>query len=78
MAKERRSVIEQLEDALLRAGPAGGGVIGGFAGAGILRDSAPPLIGFVVGGAIGAVIVYAMLYGFFICLNPKRDRRKKK
>lgn len=77
MAKETRSIIEQLEDATLRAGPACGGVIGGLVGAGILRDSALPLIGFVVGGAAGAVIVYGILYVFFICINPERDRRTK-
>lgn len=77
MAKETRSVIDQLEDAILRAGPAAGGVIGGLAGAGMLRDSAPPVIGFMVGGAAGAVVVYGILYLFFICINPKRDRCKK-
>lgn len=77
MAKETRSVIEQLEDALLKAGPAGGAIIGGLIGAGILKNTAPPIIGFMFGGAAGSVIVYIMLYGFFWCVNPKRDRSKK-
>lgn len=63
---------------MLLAGPGGGGVIGGLLGAGILGKSIPPLIAFMLGGAIVGVIVYAAIYGFFICINPSRNRRARR
>lgn len=78
MSTEQRTVLEQLEDALLKMGPGAGAFIGGLIGVGILKDVSPIFVGFIAGATLGGGLVYAILYGCFLLLNPKRDRRRKK
>lgn len=75
--KDTRTIFEQLEDALLKWGPGGGGAIAAPFVAGLLKDVSPPLFGFMIGGVAGAGFVYILLRAFFLVGNPHRDRSQR-
>ena len=69
--------IERLEDAVLKFVPILGGVLGGPIFIAMTDRKMGGLIGFMIGGAIGAVVIYLPLLGLFYAINPSRDRGKK-
>ena len=70
-------ILDQLEDAVLKFIPALGGLVGGFGGAGLLGKHMPMVLAFVIGGAVGGLVVGATFMLLFRIINPKRDRRAK-
>ncbi len=72
-----RTILDQLEDAFLRFGPVGGALIGAPLVAGLLKDVSSAFLGFTIGGAAGAGLVYALMWAFFRAVNPRRDRSKR-
>jgi hypothetical protein len=74
MSEDERSVLEQLEDALLKVGPGAGGALGGIASAGLLKDKVPTFAAFMLGGVVGGGVMYAVLAGLFRLVNANRDR----
>ena len=75
--KETRTELEQLEDALVRAGATVGGVFGWIIASNYLRGTVSPLWSAVIGGAVGAGILSTVVYVLFLFLNPNRKRGKK-
>lgn len=76
-SKSKPPFIERLEDAVLKFVPILGGVLGGPVFIAMTDQKIGGLIGFMIGGAIGAVVIYLPLLGLFYAINPSRDRRKK-
>jgi hypothetical protein len=74
MADPSRSILDQLEDALLKIAPAAGGVIGALMMAGALGKTIPVFLAFVLGGAVGGGVVYLGFKLLFRLINPGRDR----
>lgn len=75
--REKRSIIQQFEDASLRFAPFGVAIFGGLIGLVILGKYSMPISGFVFGGAVSAMVTYVSCYCFFRLINPKRDRSRK-
>jgi hypothetical protein len=76
MAKKstKPSLSGQLGAALLKFAAPTGGMIAGLFGAGLIRGKGPPLLGFILGGAIGTVAITALIKGTFAVINPKRRK----
>ena len=74
MARKAKSLLDQLEDALLKLGPLLGGFIGGVIGIGLLGKWTPRFVAFAVGGAIGGALVFGVIQLVFYLLNPSRSR----
>lgn len=72
MEEKPKKVLDQLESALLKFAPASGGIVGGLSGAAFIGGRGPPILGAVLGGAVGAVLVVAVVKSAFAVINPKR------
>jgi len=72
MEEKPKKLLDQLESALLKFAPALGGILGGLSGVAFIGGKAPPILGAALGGAVGAVLVFAVIKGAFAIVNPKR------
>ncbi len=75
MPKDPRTVLEQLEDILLRAVPGVGGMICGLITVFLTRHgNGLVIVRFTIGAMIGGSLLFAGLKLLFQTINPDRDR----
>ena len=73
-----KSFFDQIEDGCVKGIPACGGILGALVAIGLLKGTVQPLLAAALGGAIGALILGVITFGFFRLINPNRDRGQGK